>query len=243
MINVDFVSPALWLGVTVCFTGLTLYLVRLSNTEGTKDAEIVTSALLVLCGGILAVQGWRLDPILLLSEFVLTSVAIFYIWQTVQLRKDVLQVRVAGMPMSARQQYFEYGPSQCLNNDCIQCCDARACAVTVSTQHAYWLRSTRHITCVQSNFTTYDSPPRYSEDFQPRQYGQQGPLPQEEYDQLPGDSGRDAPWSPTASQRAWMQAGRDDSMVQSTWRGALACQLHVACVPALFNMPQPAYDG
>jgi hypothetical protein len=62
----------------------------MSDARGTKDVETVTASLLVLAGGILAVQGWRLDPILMLSEGVLASIGVFYIIQTVELRKQVL---------------------------------------------------------------------------------------------------------------------------------------------------------
>jgi formate-dependent nitrite reductase membrane component NrfD len=90
LVNVDYVSPSLWLGVLVATSGLVLYSYKMSDARGTKDVETVTASLLVLAGGILAVQGWRLDPILMLSEGVLASVGIFYIIQTVELRKQVL---------------------------------------------------------------------------------------------------------------------------------------------------------
>jgi hypothetical protein len=89
LINVDFVSPALWLGVFCAVSGLSLYTYKLSNASGTRDSEIVTASLLGLSGGILAVQGWRLDPILLLSEGVLSSIGVYYIVQTVNLRKEL----------------------------------------------------------------------------------------------------------------------------------------------------------
>jgi formate-dependent nitrite reductase membrane component NrfD len=93
LVNVDYVSPSLWLGVFVCVSGLTLYTFKLSNAKGMKDVEIVTASLLVLAGGILSLQGWRLDPILMLSEGVLASVGLYYIIQTVELRKE-LQVSI-----------------------------------------------------------------------------------------------------------------------------------------------------
>ena len=88
-INVDYVSPAVWLGVFCGVSGLMLYTYKLNNAAGTRDSEIVTASLLGLAGGILAVQGWRLDPILLLSEVVLSSVGVYYIIQTVNLRKEL----------------------------------------------------------------------------------------------------------------------------------------------------------
>jgi Ycf66 protein N-terminus len=93
LVNVDYVSPSLWMGVFLCIAGLTLYTFKMSNARGVKDGEIVTAALLSTAGGILAVQGWRLDPILMLSSGVLSSVGVYYIVQTVELRKEI-QVRV-----------------------------------------------------------------------------------------------------------------------------------------------------
>lgn len=90
LVNVDYISPSLWLGVLVATSGLILYSYKMSDARGTKDVETVTASLLVLAGGILAVQGWRLDPILMLSEGVLASIGVFYIIQTVELRKQVL---------------------------------------------------------------------------------------------------------------------------------------------------------
>jgi formate-dependent nitrite reductase membrane component NrfD len=90
LVNVDYISPSLWLGVVVGVAGLILYSMKLQNARGTKDLDIVTASLLVLCGGILTIQGWRLDPILMLSEGVLASVGIYYIIQTVELRKQIM---------------------------------------------------------------------------------------------------------------------------------------------------------
>lgn len=92
MLNTDHTSPALWLGVVVAMCGLALTSYRASGARGLSDTELVTSSLLVLCGGILAVVGWRLDPILMLSEGILASVGLYYIVQTVKLRAQV-QVR------------------------------------------------------------------------------------------------------------------------------------------------------
>lgn len=92
MINADTTSPALWLGIIVTMCGLLLTSYRASGARGLSDTELVTSSLLVLCGGILAVVGWRLDPILMLSEGILASVGVYYIVQTVKLRAEI-QVR------------------------------------------------------------------------------------------------------------------------------------------------------
>jgi Ycf66 protein N-terminus len=90
MINVDYISPSLYLGIAVAMSGLILYTLKLQNARGTKDLDIVTASLLVVSGVIVTVQGWRLDPILMLSEGLLASVGVYYIAQTVELRKQLV---------------------------------------------------------------------------------------------------------------------------------------------------------
>lgn len=90
LVNVDYISPSLWLGVAVAMSGLVLYSFKMQNARGTQELDIVTASLLVLVGGILTLQGWRLDPILMLSEAVLACVGVYYIVQTVELRKQLM---------------------------------------------------------------------------------------------------------------------------------------------------------
>lgn len=89
LINVDYISPSLWLGVVLGITGMVLYSLKFRDARGTTEGDIVAASLFVMCGGILTLQGWRLDPILMLSEFVLGGVGIFYMVQTVNLRKKL----------------------------------------------------------------------------------------------------------------------------------------------------------
>lgn len=89
LINVDYISPSLWLGVVLGITGMILYSLKFRDAKGTTEGDIVAASLFVMCGGILTLQGWRLDPILMLSEFVLGGVGIFYMVQTVNLRKQL----------------------------------------------------------------------------------------------------------------------------------------------------------
>lgn len=89
LINVDYISPSLWLGVVLGITGMVLYSLKFRDARGTTEGDIVAASLFVMCGGILTLQGWRLDPILMLSEFVLGGVGIFYMVQTVNLRKQL----------------------------------------------------------------------------------------------------------------------------------------------------------
>ena len=54
-----------------------------------REVDIVAASLFVTCGGVLVLQGWRLDPMLMLSEGVLSAVSIYYMIQTVTLRKEL----------------------------------------------------------------------------------------------------------------------------------------------------------
>jgi hypothetical protein len=89
LVNVDYISPSLWLGIALAVTGMILYSLKIKNARGTTEVDIVAASLFVMCGGILTLQGWRLDPTLMLSEGVLSAVGIYYMVQTVTLRKEL----------------------------------------------------------------------------------------------------------------------------------------------------------
>ena len=48
----------------------------------------------MLCGGILIFQGWRLDPILLLSQILLSGTAIFFIAESLYLRNNKINFKI-----------------------------------------------------------------------------------------------------------------------------------------------------
>jgi hypothetical protein len=52
------------------------------------------SSIGLLCGGILIFQGWRLDPILLLSQILLSGTAIFFIAESLYLRKNKINFTI-----------------------------------------------------------------------------------------------------------------------------------------------------
>ncbi len=52
------------------------------------------SSIGLLCGGILIFQGWRLDPILLLSQILLSGTAIFFIAESLYLRNNKLNFTI-----------------------------------------------------------------------------------------------------------------------------------------------------
>lgn len=52
------------------------------------------SSIGLLCGGILTFQGWRLDPILLLSQILLSGTAIFFIAESLYLRNNKINFAI-----------------------------------------------------------------------------------------------------------------------------------------------------
>lgn len=52
------------------------------------------SSIGLLCGGILIFQGWRLDPILLLSQILLSGTAIFFIAESLYLRNTKINFTI-----------------------------------------------------------------------------------------------------------------------------------------------------
>jgi hypothetical protein len=52
------------------------------------------SSIGLLCGGILIFQGWRLDPILLLSQILLSGTAIFFIAESLYLRNNKFNFKI-----------------------------------------------------------------------------------------------------------------------------------------------------
>jgi Ycf66 protein N-terminus len=51
-----------------------------------RDYDIFFAAVGLFCGGILFFQGWRLDPILQFSQFLLTGTAFFFVIENLRLR-------------------------------------------------------------------------------------------------------------------------------------------------------------
>jgi len=52
------------------------------------------SSIGLLCGGILIFQGWRLDPILLLSQILLSGTTIFFIAESLYLRNNKINLTI-----------------------------------------------------------------------------------------------------------------------------------------------------
>ncbi|NEP62379.1 MAG: hypothetical protein F6K31_36515 [Symploca sp. SIO2G7] len=79
-------NSASLLGIFLAVAGVGLYFMRSIRPELSRDHDIFFSAVGLLCGLILLTQGWRLDPILQFSQYLLAGSAIFFGFETVRLR-------------------------------------------------------------------------------------------------------------------------------------------------------------
>lgn len=86
MVNVGF-GPGGILGIMIAVAGAGLYFLRSVRPELARDHDIFFAAVGVLCGGILFFQGWRLDPILMFGQLLLTGSAIFFAVESIRLRQ------------------------------------------------------------------------------------------------------------------------------------------------------------
>jgi hypothetical protein len=74
------------LGMALASSGVALYALRSMRPKLARDYDIFFSAVALLCGCILIFQGWRLDPILLFGQVLLTGTAVFFAVEGIRLR-------------------------------------------------------------------------------------------------------------------------------------------------------------
>ncbi|KAH9530521.1 hypothetical protein CY35_20G008100 [Sphagnum magellanicum] len=103
MIHIE-LGPSTIVGLGLIVVGLLLYALRIREPNVSREGEEIIiestgginlsqyydflfSSIGLLCGGILIFQGWRLDPILLLSQILLSGTAIFFIAESLYLHK------------------------------------------------------------------------------------------------------------------------------------------------------------
>jgi hypothetical protein len=79
-------NPASILGILLAVAGAGLYYLRSVRPELSRDHDIFFAAIGLLCGLILLFQGWRLDPILGLGQFLLSGTAVFFAVESIRMR-------------------------------------------------------------------------------------------------------------------------------------------------------------
>ena len=74
------------IGIVLMIGGALLFSLRTYKPALSRDTDVFFAAVGLLCGGILFFQGWRLDPILQFSQFLLATTTVFFVYESVRLR-------------------------------------------------------------------------------------------------------------------------------------------------------------
>ncbi len=91
MININF-GPSLFLGVILNFGVLILYFLRNVKPDLARDEDIFFTAIGFLYSCILIIHGWRLDPILLLSQVLIIITVLVAGWENIRLRGLIAKI-------------------------------------------------------------------------------------------------------------------------------------------------------
>nr|WKW94917.1 hypothetical chloroplast RF66 [Apopellia endiviifolia] len=86
-------GPSTIIGVGLVIVGIFLYALRFREPHVSRYYDFLFSSIGLLCGGILFFQGWRLDPILLLSQILLSGTTVFFIAESLYLRNNSNRVK------------------------------------------------------------------------------------------------------------------------------------------------------
>lgn len=87
------------LGIFLMVAGAGLYFLRSIRPEVSRDHDILFAAVGLLCGAILLFQGWRLDPILLFGQVLMSGSAIWFTFETIRLRGVTTEVAKRNTPI------------------------------------------------------------------------------------------------------------------------------------------------
>lgn len=87
MLFLDF-NLAIFLGFILFFFSIYYYIVvRIKKSLISRDIDILYSSLLLFTSGILIFQGWRLDPILLFGQFLISLLLVATLIENIYLRR------------------------------------------------------------------------------------------------------------------------------------------------------------
>lgn len=73
-------------GIALVAAGIALYFLRTFRPALARDQDIALAVVAVGCGGILIFNGWRLDPITMFGQFMLSGAAIWFAVEAIRLR-------------------------------------------------------------------------------------------------------------------------------------------------------------
>jgi hypothetical protein len=90
MVNINFGSNFI-LGGFVFIIGIALYSVRFLNPKIAEEKDIFLSTLFLIYSGIITIHGWRLDPILFLSQMLIVFLSISFFIENLTLRLRLLK--------------------------------------------------------------------------------------------------------------------------------------------------------
>eukprot|EP01024_Parvocaulis_polyphysoides_P030854 TRINITY_DN28039_c0_g1_i2.p2 TRINITY_DN28039_c0_g1~~TRINITY_DN28039_c0_g1_i2.p2 ORF type:complete len:467 (-),score=37.95 TRINITY_DN28039_c0_g1_i2:487-1782(-) len=102
LVNVDVFSPSVVLGGVMVGAGCYLYVVRQQNPKVSKDFDVIAATMMTVTGGILFLQGWRLDPLLLLSELLLATMVFYFANDALTLRQNLYDQRMDDFDVDPR---------------------------------------------------------------------------------------------------------------------------------------------
>lgn len=85
MINIIF-YPNMFLALLLIGWAFFLYSLRFFKPQITREYDIVLSTIASVCGGVLAFQGWRLDPLLFTIYCLLVAALFAFSFELLQLR-------------------------------------------------------------------------------------------------------------------------------------------------------------
>jgi hypothetical protein len=90
MVNINFGLNFI-LGGFVFIIGIALYSIRFLNPKIAEEKDIFLSTLFLIYSGIIAIHGWRLDPILFLSQMLIVFLSISFFIENLTLRLRLLK--------------------------------------------------------------------------------------------------------------------------------------------------------
>jgi len=88
MINI-ILEPALLLGGIFASLMISFYCLRFVNPDLATDWDIFLTTLGIVYSSILIIHGWRLDPILLFSQFLLIFISFSFCWILIRQREII----------------------------------------------------------------------------------------------------------------------------------------------------------